>query len=84
MKKFKYLMIGCVLVYVCLASILFVGIRQGQNNGSSQFAYKVEIHQVMKAFEEAETFIEPDVSGYEYLKEVSYLSEKDADRLSES
>lgn len=79
MKKFKYLMIGCVLVYVCLASILFVGIRQGQNNGSSQFAYKVEIHQVMKALEEAETFIEPDVSGYEYLKEVSYLSEKDAD-----
>lgn len=77
MRKFNYLIAGCVGIYLCLAVLLLVGSRMEQKN-DEQFAYKVEIHQVMKELKKEKTFHEPDITQYEYLKEVCWLSEEDA------
>lgn len=81
MKKYNWLMIMAVLVYVSFATLLWYGSRIQQNKES--MAYKVEIHEVMQQLEQeaqaaaidmsAIDMSTIDMSTYQYLQKIYYL-----------
>lgn len=76
MKKYNVWITGTVVAYLCLAVFVFFLSGKWQNTEEMDFAYKVEIHEVMQILESAESFRQPDVSEYEYLRDVEFLSAK--------
>lgn len=97
MKKFNYLIIGCAVVYLVLAALLFIGSDAIRGENTDKFAYKVEIHQVMRELEDLDSPKEQEIidlsksaagvfdvksSGYTYLRKITYLSSEDAKDVS--
>lgn len=77
MKKYNVWMAGTLVAYLCLAVLVFSLNGKMQNTEELDFAYKVEIHEVMRTLESAESFRQPDLSEYEYLQDVDFLSAKE-------
>ncbi len=95
MKKYNYLIIGTVIVYLLLAGVLWIG-NGGIKEDANRFAYKVEIHQVMRELENTYSQNEQEIitlsdsmtgifdihlNGYAYLQKITYLSAKEAQNV---
>lgn len=64
-----------ILLYVCLAMLLLLGSRYGQNNEDME--YKVEIHDVMRQLEQGAKADGIDLSDYQYVQAVAFLPKED-------
>lgn len=59
------------MVYLCFAVLFYLGFRQRQT--ADNLEYKVEIHAVMQELEASWDASLPDVSAYQYLREITFL-----------
>lgn len=75
MKRFNMLIGTAILLYVCLAMLLLLGSRYGQNNEDME--YKVEIHDVMRQLEQGAKADGIDLSDYQYVQAVAFLPKED-------
>lgn len=75
MKRFNMLIGAAILVYVCLAILLLLGSRYGQNHEDME--YKVEIHDVMRRLEQGAKADGIDLSDYQYVQAVAFLPKED-------
>lgn len=75
MKRFNMLIGTAILVYVCLAILLLLGSRYGQNHEDME--YKVEIHDVMRRLEQGAKADGIDLSDYQYVQAVAFLPKED-------
>ncbi len=71
MKAFNRILVGVLIVYGILAAVIFA--RFAQMPEGEELAYKVEINELMQAMQQAGGFSAPDLSGMQYVKEVSFL-----------
>ena len=71
MKRFNVLIGTTILVYVCLALLLFGGSTYEQNH--EDMGYKVEIHDVMRKLRQGMEAADLDLSESRYLRAVSFL-----------
>ncbi|MBO5304029.1 MAG: HAMP domain-containing histidine kinase [Lachnospiraceae bacterium] len=86
MKKFNYLMLAVVVMYLCISIGIFQVWISPKNNKHNDLAYKVEIHQVMGELEQICAKGEEEVirlaensNEYTYIKNISYLSCEEAE-----
>lgn len=75
MKRFNMLIGTAILLYVCLAILLLLGSRYGQNHEDME--YKVEIHDVMRRLEQGAKADGIDLSDYQYVQAVAFLPKED-------
>lgn len=75
MKKFNGIIIAVVLIYVSLAVIFLLVSRQEDTKESME--YKVEIHEVMRQLEQGMEVAALNMSGYQFLQEVTFIDKKD-------
>lgn len=75
MKRFNMLIGTAILVYVCLAMLLLLGSRYGQNH--EDMGYKVEIHDVMRQLEQGAKVDGIELSDYQYVQAVAFLPKED-------
>lgn len=73
MKKFDKVIAITVLIYLVI-SLGLLALLKGMNNKSSG-EYKVEVNKIYLGLVEGTSFTEPDLSYYEFIKSVSFLSE---------
>ena len=81
MKKYNMLFYIAAIIYLCFSAVLLgIGLK---STGNDSMAYKVEVHEVMRQLEQGEQVSAIDLSGYQYLKAVTFLPENaDTERLS--
>ena len=76
MKRFRKVIILVVLVYLCLAGILFL--RASSTASQSNFAYKVEIHEAMRELSQGKAVDELNIEEYQTIKEIAFMSVEEA------
>ena len=76
MKRFRKVIILVVLVYLCLAGILFL--RASSTASQSNFAYKVEIHEAMRELSQGKAVDELNIEECQTIKEIAFMSVEEA------
>ncbi len=76
MKRFRRIIIAVTVVYLCLAGILLWKGYSVQE--SSEFSYKVEIHEIMRELSKGKNIEEVQSGEYEDIVEITYLSGEEA------
>ena len=76
MKKYNGIIGGVIFVYLCLFIFLFIWFQN--RDEKINLLYKVEMNEIMMGLEKKGEFSEPDLHGKDYIKEVSFLSVREA------
>lgn len=86
MKKFDKVIASVIVLYL-ISSIGILVLLQGKNNKLSS-EYKVEINRLYLGLAEGESFAEPDLDSYQFIKSVSFLpnytNKEDTDKFYKS
>lgn len=75
MKKFKQIIAGVVVCYLCFAISFFVWFARQQER--ENLKYKAEINQVMQEMKDRGEYYDVDLSNFQYLKKVSFLAQEE-------
>lgn len=75
MKKFDRVIAIAIVLYL-VSSLAVLGLIQ-KNNEQLSSEYKVEINRIYLGLVEGESFTEPDLASYKYVKSVLFLSKSE-------
>lgn len=79
MRKYNWMLAGVVMGYLCFAMLFYVWFYRQQ--GEKDLGYKAEMNQIMQEFVNQGEFFSRDMSGFVYIKQVSFLLEDETSDL---